>query len=72
MCDALTAEMWMMLHETELAWRNKIINLVIESDSKVLIDMFNQEIGNNHNFSILDRRIIRMTDSKELVHQVES
>lgn len=39
----------MMLRETELAWRNKIINLVIESDSKILIDMFNQEIGNNHN-----------------------
>ncbi|KAK2418936.1 TMV resistance protein N [Trifolium repens] len=38
-CDALHAEMWGMYIEMDLARRQGITHLQVESDSKVLVDM---------------------------------
>lgn len=45
----------------EIAWHERIKNLVVESDSKVLIVMVNQVIGDVQNFSTLIRKIRRIT-----------
>lgn len=37
--DALTVEIWTMLHGMKLPWKKRIPNLVVESDSKTLINM---------------------------------
>lgn len=59
--DALKTNIWAILHGIELVWHDRITSLVVESDSKVLIDMVNQEIEDGHNFLTLVRRIRRMT-----------
>jgi len=38
-CDALHAEMWGVYLGLEMAWRDHIPQLIVESDSKLLIDM---------------------------------
>ena len=38
-CDALHAEMWGVYLGLVMAWRNRIPQLIVESDSKLLIDM---------------------------------
>lgn len=43
--DTHIAYMWMMLNEIELDWQERMSNLVIESDSKVLIDMVSKRPG---------------------------
>lgn len=60
-CDALVMEMWVMLHEIELPLQKRITNLVVISDSKVLVDMVNQDIRDNHNLLTLVHGIKRMT-----------
>jgi ribonuclease HI len=37
--DALHAEMWGMYLRLEMAWREHISQLIVESDSKILIDI---------------------------------
>ena len=39
MCDALHAELWGMYLGLDMAWREQIPQLIVESDSKTLIDM---------------------------------
>lgn len=51
----------MMLHEIELAWYDRITNLMVEGVSKVMIDMVNQDSKEDHNWLTLIHRIIRMT-----------
>lgn len=50
-----------MLHGIELSLQKRITNPVVISDSKVLVDMVNQEIRDNHNLLTLVCRIRRMT-----------
>lgn len=54
-------KLWAMLHDIELAWHEIITNLMVESESKILIDMVNQEIRDDRNFPTLISRIRRMT-----------
>jgi len=46
-CDALHAEMWGVYLGLEMAWRDRIPQLIVESDSKLLIDMitYNCNLG---------------------------
>lgn len=53
MCNTFIVEMWAMLYELELIWKENIIPLVVESNSKVLIDIFCQEHVDDHIFSTL-------------------
>lgn len=53
LCDALTTKMWTMLHGMKLTWQERIKNLVVESDSKVLINRTSQEFENDHSFPTL-------------------
>jgi len=39
MCDAFHAEMWGMYLGLDLAWRENTIHLIVESNSKILVDM---------------------------------
>lgn len=39
MCNALHAELWGMYLGLDMAWREQIPQLIVESDSKTLIDM---------------------------------
>lgn len=41
--DAHTEEIWAMFRGIELHWQERIINLKVESNSKVRIDVINQE-----------------------------
>ncbi|WJX23886.1 hypothetical protein P8452_13068 [Trifolium repens] len=43
-CDALHAEMWGMYLGMDLAWRQGITHLHVESDSKVLVDMVTNRV----------------------------
>lgn len=43
LCDTLLTKMWVMFHGIELVWQERITNMKVKSDSKVLIDMINQE-----------------------------
>lgn len=51
-CDALHAEMWVLYLGIEMAWREHFDHLIVESDSKILIDMISDKFKfNGNNFS---------------------
>ncbi|GAU14826.1 hypothetical protein TSUD_50380 [Trifolium subterraneum] len=56
-CDALHAEMWGMYLGMNLAWRQGITHLHVESDSKVLINMVTKRIKLNGSTPTLVVRI---------------
>ena len=56
-CDALHAEMWGMYLGLELAWRDDISQLCVESDSKLLIDMIKNNCKMNGTTPVLIWRI---------------
>jgi ribonuclease HI len=56
-CDALHAEMWGMYTGMQVARRQGYTNLIVESDSKFLIDMVTGSCKLNGNTPILVRRI---------------
>ncbi|PNX96857.1 receptor-like kinase [Trifolium pratense] len=56
-CDALHAEMWGMYIRMDLARRQGISHLQVESDSKVLVDMVTEKCNVNGNISTLIKRI---------------
>jgi ribonuclease HI len=67
-CDALHAEMWGMYIGMDLARRQGITHLQVESDSKVLVDMVTGNCNTNGNISTLIRRI---RDLKNMNWQVQ-
>jgi ribonuclease HI len=56
-CDALHAEMWGMYIGMDLARRQGITHLQVESDSKVLVDMVTGNCNVNGNIPTLIKRI---------------
>jgi ribonuclease HI len=46
-CDAFHAELWGMYLGLDMAWKERIPQLIVESDSKILIDI----VTNNYKFS---------------------
>jgi ribonuclease HI len=56
-CDALHAEMWGVYLELEMAWRDHIPQLIVESDSKLLIDMITYKCNLGGTIPILMKRI---------------
>jgi ribonuclease HI len=56
-CDALHAKMWGMYMAMNLARRQGITQLIVESDSKLLIDMVTGRCNLNGAAPILIRRI---------------
>jgi ribonuclease HI len=56
-CDSLHAEMWGMYVGLELARRKGVTHLIVESDSKILIDMVTGRCKLNGATPILLRRI---------------
>jgi ribonuclease HI len=61
-CDALHAEMWGMYLGLDLARREVIMHLHVESDSKVLIDMVTKKINFKGNMPTLVRCIRQLLD----------
>jgi ribonuclease HI len=56
-CDALHAEMWGLYLGLDMAWREGISHLIVESDSKVLIDMVTNNCKINGTIPSLVQRI---------------
>jgi len=56
-CDALHAKMWGIYLGLELAWRDGISQLCVESDSKLLVDMITNNCKMNGTTLVLIRRI---------------
>jgi ribonuclease HI len=67
-CDALHAEMWGMYIGVDMARRQGITHLQVESDSKVLVDMVTGKCNINGNVPTLIRRI---RDLKNMSWQVQ-
>ncbi|PNX95042.1 ribonuclease H [Trifolium pratense] len=61
-CDALHAEMWGMYIGMDLARRQGITHLQVESDSKVLVEMVTGNYNDNRNIPTLVRRIRDLTN----------
>jgi len=59
-CDALHAEMWGLYLGIEMAWREHFDHLIVESDSKILIDMIFDKFKFNGNIPILVHRIRKL------------
>lgn len=59
-CDALHAEMWGMYLGLEMAWREHIPQLIVESDSKILIDMVTENCKFSGSVPILVQRIRKL------------
>jgi len=59
-CDALHAEMWGLYLGMEMAWREHIDHLIVESDSKILINMISDKFKFNGNIPILVQRIRKL------------
>ncbi|PNY15883.1 ribonuclease H, partial [Trifolium pratense] len=56
-CDAFHAELWGMYLGLDMAWRERIPQLIVESDSKILIDMIMDNCKFNGAVPTLVRRI---------------
>ncbi|MCH88942.1 ribonuclease H protein [Trifolium medium] len=56
-CDAFHAELWGMYLGLDMAWKERIPQLIVESDSKVLIDMITDNCKFNGVVPTLVRRI---------------
>ncbi|RHN50339.1 putative ribonuclease H-like domain-containing protein [Medicago truncatula] len=56
-CDALHAELWGMYLGLDMAWREHITQLIVESDSKTLIDMVTGSCMFSGAIPTLERRI---------------
>ncbi|GAU31501.1 hypothetical protein TSUD_332760 [Trifolium subterraneum] len=56
-CDALHAEMWGMYLGIDIAWRDGLSHLIVESDSKVLINMVTNNCNIKGHTPLLIRRI---------------
>jgi ribonuclease HI len=56
-CDAFHAEMWGLYLGLDMAWRDHISHLIIENDSKLLIDMITGNCTISGATPILVRRI---------------
>ena len=56
-CDALHAEMWGLYLGLDMAWSEGLSHVIIESDSKVLIDMVTNNCKINGTIPSLVRRI---------------
>ena len=67
-CDALLAEMWGMYIGMDIARRQGITHLQVESDSKLLVDMVTEKCNINGNVPTLIRRI---RDLKNMSWQVQ-
>jgi len=59
-CDALHAEIWGMYLGLEMAWREHISQLIVESDSKILIDLVTENCKFSGSVSILVQRIRKL------------
>ena len=55
MCDVFHAKMWGMCLGLDIPWRENTIHLIVESDSKILVDM----ITENCNFSGMTPTMVR-------------
>nr|ABD32321.2 Ribonuclease H [Medicago truncatula] len=59
-CDALHAEMWGLYLGLDMAWREHYSHLIVESDSKILIDMISDNFKFNGNIPVLVYRIRKL------------
>lgn len=59
-CDALQAEMWGMYLRLELARREQISHLIVQSDSKILIDMVTNKCIFGGNVPVLVKHIHKL------------
>ena len=59
-CDALHAEMWDMYLGLEMAWREHIPQLIVESDSKILIDLVTENYKFSGSVPVLVQRIRKL------------
>jgi ribonuclease HI len=55
-CDAFNAEMWGMYIFLDMAWRANITHLIVDIDSKILVDMINDNCKFNKIVPTLVRR----------------
>jgi len=70
-CDALHAEIWGLYLGLEMAWRKHYSHLIVESDSKILIDMISDNFKFNRNIPILVhwiRKLLKMSWNVQLNH----
>jgi len=67
-CDAIHAEMWGMYIGMDMARRQGITHLQVESDSKILVDMVTEKCNINENVPTLIQRIL---DLKVMSWQVQ-
>jgi len=70
-CDALHAEMWGLCLGLDMAWREHYSHLIVESDSKISIDMISDNFKFNGNIPVLVHRIqklLKMSWSVQLNH----
>lgn len=59
-CDAIHAEMWDMWVGISLTRQRGITKLVVESDSKTLVDMLAYDGGDNSDHYLLVKRIKKL------------
>lgn len=59
-CDALHDEMCGLYLDIDMAWREHLDHLIVESDSKILIDMIFDNFKFNRNIPILVHRIWKL------------
>jgi len=59
-CDVLHAEMWGLYLGLDMAWREHYSHIIVESVSKILIDMISGNFKLNENIPILVHRIRKM------------
>jgi len=57
MCDSFHAEMWGMYLGLDLAWRETTTHLIMESDSKILVDMITENCNFGGTTPTLVKRI---------------
>jgi ribonuclease HI len=60
MCDAFHTEMWDMYLGLNVAWRENITHLIVESDSNFFVDMINDNCKFNGIIATLVRRIRKL------------
>lgn len=53
-CDALYTEMWVLYLGLDIAWREGLSHLIVESDLKVFIDMVTKNCKINGTTPFLD------------------
>jgi len=60
MCDVFHVDIWDMYVGLNMAWRENITHLIVESDSKVVVDLINDNCKFSETIPTLTRHIRKL------------